>query len=173
MGTSTAIDGNRLVYAMQIFEVLDFDDYFHDPRFAAKKPRRGGTWVERCGDNIYHRELGGWARAFTYYHRDADYIEKDTRHPRVFISDHFFYFGENAPAIPFEFDELIRRRQGCKYKYPAEVIERFIKWLECSYKPGVHGHPRHRELRSGEFEEQIVSMREPGPRRKERRSPRC
>jgi hypothetical protein len=52
VGNTTKAEGNRLLYAMRVSEVLDFDDYFHDPRFQGKKPKRGGTWQERCGDVI-------------------------------------------------------------------------------------------------------------------------
>jgi hypothetical protein len=60
MGNGSASAGRRLIYAMRISEVLDFDDYFRDTRFAAKKPR-AGTWRERCGDNIVPTHRGATA----------------------------------------------------------------------------------------------------------------
>ena len=61
-------------------------------------PERGRSAVE---DNIYFCGTDGqWEQALAFFHtRPADQ-EKDTRYPCVFISDHFFYFGESAPAIP-------------------------------------------------------------------------
>src|SRR5438132_14058913 len=65
LGHGSAARGNRLIYAMRIADVLDFDDYYRDRRFAAKKPQHGG-WRERCGDNIYFRdESGRWAQGLT------------------------------------------------------------------------------------------------------------
>src|ERR1035441_1929507 len=71
-------------------------------------------------------------------------LEKDTRYPRVFISDHFYYFGENAPAVPSEYASLIQTRQGCRCCEDLETARGFIGWLENSYAPGVHGQPRDR-----------------------------
>jgi|SRR5215213_1222768 len=150
MGNSSKERHNGLVYAMRISEVLEFDDYFNDPRFEAKKPRKNGTWQQRCGDNIYYiGDSGFYEQAFTYCHTDPHYLEKDTRHPRVFISDHFFYFGESAPQIPAEFAELIRERQGCQYAPSPDVARAFVHWLERSFKPGVNGLPRDRDESTG------------------------
>ena len=44
----TAIDrGNRLVFAMQVAEVLPFERYYSDPRFDKKKPVVNGAWRQR------------------------------------------------------------------------------------------------------------------------------
>jgi hypothetical protein len=146
MGNSDKSTGQRLIYAMRISEVMEFDDYFRDPRFAAKKPRPDGSWRNRCGDNIYFiGESGRYEQAFTYSHTEPHYLEKDTRRPRVFISDHFCYFGENAPDIPADFEGLIRDSQGCKKNHPPEMVAMFISWLEHSHKPGILGLPRDRE----------------------------
>ncbi len=42
MGTETVARGNKLIYAMQVDEVLYFDTYYHDPRFETKKPATSG-----------------------------------------------------------------------------------------------------------------------------------
>ena len=36
IGTTTAARGSKLVYAMQVSEVLPFDCYYNDPRFEEK-----------------------------------------------------------------------------------------------------------------------------------------
>ena len=43
----------HLVYAMQVTEVLTFDEYFDDVRFQTKKPNLGGSLKQAFGDNIY------------------------------------------------------------------------------------------------------------------------
>jgi hypothetical protein len=55
LGHATVEEGQGMIYAMRLSEKLDFDEYYHDPRFTAKKPRDKMTWQEKCGDNIYHR----------------------------------------------------------------------------------------------------------------------
>jgi hypothetical protein len=144
LGNSSADTGRRLIYAMQISEVLDFDDYYRDPRFAVKKAR-AGSWQERCGDNIYRRdEDGEWVQAVAFFHTTPGIIEQDLRHPRVFISDYFFYFGENAPAIPTKFATLVQIRQGTSY-HQGVIVQAFIDWLQQTYQPGLLGEPRDRE----------------------------
>jgi hypothetical protein len=133
---------------MRISEVIDFDSYYRDPRFAEKKPD-GRSWRKRCGDNIYFRDVAGrWVQARAFYHTSPELIEQDTRYARVFVSDHYFYFGENAPALPAEFASLVQTRQGCTY-HEGETVQAFIEWLEQKYQPGVHGEPRDREEEAG------------------------
>jgi Nucleotide modification associated domain 2 len=145
MGNSNIDRGQKLVYAMRVSEVLDFDDYYRDPRFDYKKPRFDRTWREQCGDNIYYRDPNGdWAQAPSVFHVRPGDLEKDTRRPRVFISDHFFYFGENAQPIPAEFTALIRARQGCGCNFSPNLVEGFVQWLEGTFAPGVHGEPADR-----------------------------
>ena len=142
LGNSSAATGNRLIHAMRVSEVMDFDDYFHDARFAAKKARNGG-WQDRCGDNIYYRdESGAWRQALAFYHTDHGRLENDTTHPSVFISDFFFYFGDQAPNIPAEFGSLIRTSQGCRCNHDEETVAAFVEWLTSTYAPGTHGLPR-------------------------------
>jgi len=136
--------GNKLVYAMKISEVIDFDDYFSDIRFEYKKPRRGGDWLTQCGDNIYHRERGEWKQEWSPFHK-KDQFRQDTKYPKAFIAEEFFYFGENAPPIPSQFSEIICRSQGCRCSYSPALVRAFLEWLQNTYPPGMHGFPRDRE----------------------------
>lgn len=144
LGNSTTSEGRKLIYAMRVSEVLDFDYYYRDRRFAAKKPR-GSRLPERCGDNIYFRNAAGqWEQTPGSYHTPEDF-EPDTRHPRVFISDHFFYFGAAAPEIPEEFSSLLQTRQGFTY-HEGQLVTKFVNWLEREFSPpGRKGWPRDAE----------------------------
>lgn len=44
----------KLVYVMQVGEVLTFDEYWKDPRFVRKVPTDGAAVKRAYGDNIYH-----------------------------------------------------------------------------------------------------------------------
>ncbi|MFC0668681.1 hypothetical protein ACFSKY_14665 [Azotobacter chroococcum] len=43
----------RLIYAMQVSEVLSFDEYWNDARFILKRPNLKGSLKVMYGDNIY------------------------------------------------------------------------------------------------------------------------
>jgi putative DNA base modification enzyme with NMAD domain len=99
-----------------------------------------------CGDNMYFLDSKGrWVQSRpAFYHPDQEVIRKDTKYHKVFVSNHFFYFGENAPPIPEMYRSLIQRRQGCSCEHEPETIQAFVEWLERSYAPGRHGLPRDR-----------------------------
>lgn len=145
VGNSSAKAGHRLIYAMRVSDVLDFDQYYRDPRFEQKRAS-AVDWQRRCGDNIYFRDDNGqWKQGTAFSHRSPKEIEQDTRYPRVFISDYFFYFGENAPNFPEQYASLIQTSQGCRYIDNSETAMGFVKWLEETYPPGLHGQPRDRD----------------------------
>ena len=114
-----------------------FDDYYHDDRFARKKAREE-TWKDRCGDNVYRKDATGryeQAVAFQPYFLQKC-IDQDLRHPRVFISDYFFYFGEKADFHPEKFTRLLRTGkwpQGCGAYHKGELVDEFVDWLEKKY----------------------------------------
>lgn len=142
MATSGVARGNRLVYAMQLSEVLSFECYYADERFKKKKPVVKGSWRERCGDNMYFGNSHGvWKQHRTIYHHEQYLIEKDLRHPFVFVAEHFYYFGDKAIEIPAEYRELIRNKQGCKWRHDERVVEGFLFWLQVTFSPGIHGNP--------------------------------
>src|SRR5438132_12599879 len=81
LGHSSVGLGNTLIYVMQVSEVLDFDEYYRDPRFGFKKPRKRG-WQARCGDNMYFRDKRSqWAQdPAAVHHLDRQTIGKDTKY---------------------------------------------------------------------------------------------
>ena len=141
--------GNKLVYAMEISEVLDFNTYFTDSRFEYKKPRPGSDWQTQCGDNIYYVERGKWRQAWSPFHKKEQF-EQDISNPKVFIAEEFFYLGEHAVSIPSQFSEIIRKTQGCRCRYPAALVSSFVEWLQNRYSPGMYGLPRNRRQRENE-----------------------
>jgi hypothetical protein len=143
MGHSTAKTGHKLIYAMKISEVLSFDDYYRDERFASKKPRRDRSWEDACGDNIYYQaDDGAWKQHTTQFHNYPKSFAQDVKHPRVFVSEHFFYFGASAPGIPYEYQDLVRKSQGVKSSHARPLVVEFTRWLESSFVPGRLGIPR-------------------------------
>lgn len=127
---------NRLLYAMKISEVLCFDGYYKDPRFKKKIPNSRGNWKQRCGDNFYYlNKKGDWVKHQSDFHEDQ--IEKDIKHPFVFISEHFYYFGDKA-KIAKGFEPLIINRCGVKCDHDQRLVDKFIRWLNKPCRqPGI------------------------------------
>jgi len=153
IGHSPRDDRNRLVYAMHIAEVLTMDDYFHDRRFEAKKPKPKGPTDEQCGDNLYFRDGGRWKRVPSRFHNSVDAFVKDVGKNLagrpVFVATDFYYFGSKRIPIPADFEPVIRKVQGIQYT-EGPVADAFVAWLRAGHSPGVQGRPRDLADRSQE-----------------------
>ena len=72
------------------------------------------------------------------------------------ISDHFFYFGKEAPKLARRHLErpIEKRGPGYRNRFSDDFVKRFVAWLERQYQPGVHGDPcaEHREVADPEPE---------------------
>lgn len=148
VGFTNAARGNKLVFGMEVLQSIHFNDYIDDPRFQRKKPKLTGTWRQRCGDNIYWQEGDQWCQLNSPYHYSKKDLRKDTRHPYVFVSKEYFYFGENAISVPKEFDTLIWKRRGCKSDHDETLVRKFLKWLKQNHSPGLYGEPMDNEIES-------------------------
>lgn len=157
VGTGSAeksLDG-RLVYAMLVDEVVTFDDYWHDKRFAAKRPVRRGSMRQRYGDNIYHRDdAGNWVQADSRHSQgdgtpNAAHIAKDTKADAVLLARDYVYYGRSAVDIPARFRswpgpawtgtrfdpdrqanyDLCMRYSGFRRHFPDGFKEAVVDWL--------------------------------------------
>ena len=138
----------KVVYAMQVEEILDFDQYWRDPRFGDKRPALKGGPKQRCGDNIYHRDpqSGNWIQESGFHSRKD--IERDTKSTRVLISRRFAYFGTRAIEIPCRFRSWNGRdhfatRPGHRCRYPTDLQDAVIAWLleQSDFVADVAGEP--------------------------------
>lgn len=137
--------GHRLVYAMEVAEILDFASFWHDPRFANKIPdftRR--QVVFRAGDNIYEPLVGGDFRQLQSMHSNGDHEDPENKaHDlggrRVIVATNFHYFGGDGPALPPRLHSLIVAR-GHKNKFPSETVSDFLGFLR-SFPRGVVAPP--------------------------------
>jgi hypothetical protein len=138
--------GHRFLYAMEIQERVHMDAYFRDPRFEQKKPLARGSLEQRCGDNFYSLdERGRWIQHETLLHAEPVYLEKDTRHPWVYVSQHFWYLGRDAAELPQRFRALAGGR-GVRVNHPAILVEQFKAWVEESFPEGTAALPRDSAL---------------------------
>lgn len=133
--------GCRFLYAMEISEILGLDEYFHDPRFAAKKPNLRGSWQERCGDNFYSRKPdGSWVQHRNRFHLDEALKRQDTKYARVFIGERFWYRGRLAIAAPEKFAPLVGGR-GARVNHDPSLVADLCSWVVQEFEPGVADVP--------------------------------
>lgn len=157
VGHSDIKDGNKLIYAMRVEKVLNFNQYFNDPDFQNKKPKLLGEREEQCGDNFYYSENGQWRRLTSWNHNDSEHFIKDVgsdlKGRPVFVSQDFYYFGDRREPFPDEFKALIKDRHGITYKDPKHLPKHFkdsehfyssfVEWLRTNSKEkGQIGKPR-------------------------------
>ena len=153
IGTGSKRKGRdgRLVFAMRVTEAMTFDEYWADPRFAPKRPSLHGSLKQAFGDNIYHRETGGWSQENSHHSmRDGtanpENVEHDTNTDRVLVSDHFAYWGGEGPEIAADFRDwdgidACLGRQGHRCNFPGELVVQFVQWLEGMSMDGYRGRP--------------------------------
>ena len=141
----------RLIYSMQVSEVLNFDTYWNDPRFCRKRPNLTGSLQVLYGDNIYHRVGRRWVQADSHHSKEKGRLDKDnlawdTGVDRLLVATKFVYWGRSAPTIPKklrafgkEKDDICagRGHRVFENKLPAA----FAAWLEEEGKWGVQGEP--------------------------------
>ena len=139
-----------LLYWMKVDEVLDYDIYFREQRYQKKKPNLQGSWISRCGDNIYYRDKHSkWKQAPTFYHKGAVALKKDTRNAIVYTGHRYSYYGEKAyipdNRLPEKFRASYKGGRGIKYIRESDPnFDAFLSWLHS--KPlGRQGDPRNRE----------------------------
>jgi hypothetical protein len=164
-GARTNYDlAGHLIFAMRVEETCDFDAYWSDPRFSAKKPVLNGSLKQVYGDSIYHRTSGRWRQEDSHHSKASGQsnprnVKRDTSANRILLSTHFVYFGENAPRIPKRFrpfkptgEEICSSGPGYLRRSPR-LARAFEAWLDRRDKWGLQGMPlefkRHRRMTAG------------------------
>ena len=157
VGTSSAAGGRepKFVYAMRITEVLGFQSYWSDPRFACKKPNLRGSKKQIFGDNIYHQnqKTQQWIQENSRHSNldgstSHEHLKKDTgRTDRVLLSEDFIYWGAEGRAIPTQFrhgddgEDIVKRGMGRRSKFSSFFIEAFEDWFDAIKDRGFQGRP--------------------------------
>ncbi len=152
-GAKTKYDlAGRLIYAMQVGEVMDFDSYWDDPRFQCKRPLLNGSLKQLYGDNVYHRNRGRWKQVDSHHSLDdgrpnARNIARDTSVNRLLVGQRFVYFGAAPPWIPKTLrpfkrtdEDLCCPSQGHRVHSEA-LATAFEEWLAEQNKWGLQSLP--------------------------------
>lgn len=154
VGTGSRTNGKagNLVFAMCISEIVDFDRYWADARFSAKRPNLRGSRMQQFGDNIYHRGPDGdWIQENSR-HSKADgspevrHILRDTRSERVLLGREFIYFGGDGPNVPGTLRndyalDLVHTTSAYRCQFTNQHVAATVEWLR-TFEPGLQGRPQ-------------------------------
>jgi len=127
----------RCVFAMRVTEKIDFQEYWRNHRYIDKRPVRNGSSTRLVGDNIYRRddETSRWRQADSH-HSNPDgssnlvNVQNDTKSDKVLISQHFFYFGKDALAVPPHLLNAtgFKNRQGHR-RFDNPASKKLVEWI--------------------------------------------
>lgn len=145
VGLSSKPTGNRVIYAMQVEEILNYRQYYHDKRFAKKIPdnyKRKAIYKQ--GDNIYAPLPNGAFRQLPSAHskkcqEDPKAKAVDLRGVNVLIARTFHYFGGSGPELPKHLHKLkVGRAHKCRF--PLDTISDFLEFIS-THPQGVNAPP--------------------------------
>jgi hypothetical protein len=145
VGLSPKADGNRVIYAMQVEEIVPYDKYYRDSRFAAKIPDYSiGKVIYKCGDNIYKPlPNGGFQQLQSTHSNGTDENHKKKTHDlggkNILISKTFYYFGSSPLALPASLDDL-KVGRAHKNRFSPDIVSAFIAFI-TRQTVGVNAHP--------------------------------
>ena len=132
----------KCIYAMRVSAKVNFNEYWTNPAYMDKKPVRNGSRKMMVGDNIYYFDSANqkWQQADSH-HSNTDgsinihNLENDTQTDKMLISDHFVFFGTEAPVVPKSLLEAIGYENRRNYRvFEYSVCDALIKWLQTTFK---------------------------------------
>jgi hypothetical protein len=144
VGISPKAKGNKIIYTMQINDIVTFEHYFNDVRFTNKIPDFNNDVVCERGDNIYRPLRNGNFQQLQSMHSDGINENSQTKaHDlggmNVLIAHNFYYFGSKALVLPPNLN-VLKVGRAHKNKFPPQVIADFLKFI-TSKQPGVNAPP--------------------------------
>lgn len=128
---------DRVVYVMQVSEVVPFDRYWLDSRFIDR--RAGASPVP---DNIYQPNAYGELVQEPNPIHGQDETRTDLSGRNVLIGKRFWYFGSESPMLPTDLIHLVPYPRGHSVhvnRRDADVqnLELWLSGWSC----GIHGIP--------------------------------
>jgi hypothetical protein len=150
VGLTPASNGNKIVYFMEVNEILGFDEYWFDRRFREKRPTFGAGIAAKCGDNIYEpsKNHGLGYRQLPSTHTKPQFTERedpvrkgdDLSGKQVLVSSKYAYFGSTALTLPPELNDL-RVGIGHRSRSLDKVQTEFRHFVSQQREFGVLGFP--------------------------------
>lgn len=122
----------RVIYAMKITKKMslkEYDEYCRKSLKAKIPGWRSKDIVKRVGDCIYDYSQPGEPRLRPGVHDEFN-RETDLGGENALISDHFFYFGDDAVPLPAHLKPIVHQTQGHKSHANSRHAEQFVAWIE-------------------------------------------
>jgi hypothetical protein len=135
----------KIVYAMRVHQAMSFKEYdgLCKTQLKGKVPDVSHRdYRRRLGDCIfdYSKDPEGKMRLSVHTLKNR---KKDLSGKNVLLSDHFFYFGSEAPKIPVHLEDLVIQQQGHRSAMNDPWKHEFVEWIEKNFKPNVlYGKPQ-------------------------------
>jgi hypothetical protein len=146
MGGKNLDATGRCVFAMKVTAKIDFQEYWTNRRYITKRPVRNGSNLRLVGDNIYHRDDANseWQQADSH-HSNHDgtvnpvNLRTDTKIDKVLLSEHFLYFGREAPVVPPELLSATGFKNHIGHRrFVDEPAVRLVAWFCETYATSLN-----------------------------------
>lgn len=135
----------RVVYAVQVAEILGFEEYWADPEYRSRRPIMNSPRnIDRTGDNIYEPVNGSYRQLPSFHSNydgseNADRKRTDLGVNRVLTGERFTYWGRSGPALPEEIEFLAVGR-GHRCSFTDDQVSTVVRWF-ADLPGGVQGAP--------------------------------
>lgn len=131
---------------MKVTRKITFNEYWLSGEFHDKRPVRNGSQRMMVGDNIYYKdpENGLWHQAHSHHSMpdgspNTHNLKRDTQSEFVLISQHFYYFGRNAPIIPEDLLGNIGYKNGRSYRvFECSDAAALPNWIENNHRDDLN-----------------------------------
>ncbi len=150
VGLSPKANGNKIIFAMEVNEILSFAKYFNDKRFKKKTPDfKKKLVIYKSGDNIYQPLSNGKFKQIQSMHsknksttENLNTKKSDLSGENVLISTNFFYFGSKAKEMPNNLKSLIVGR-GHRNKFSKKTINSFKRFISSQKQKRIIAQPNN------------------------------
>jgi hypothetical protein len=137
----------KLVYAMKVTRRISWRKYDRYCLMMLKEKipnLLSDDYRLNVGDCIYDFH-GGYEPTQRGGVHEFGNIKTDIGGENVLMSDHFYYFGNNAVKIPEDFSLIVRQGQSHQSKKNEPIKNDFIKWLQDTFDLNkLYGDPQIR-----------------------------
>lgn len=136
----------KLIYAMKITNIMPMEAYYKHCKnnLPNKIPDiTNNDYKRQVGDCIYDFQTNPKGILLPSVHNENN-RDRDLGGLHTLLSEHFYYFGDEAICIPPHLRGIIKQGQGHKSSANDHLKEEFVFWLESKgfELNKLHGNPQ-------------------------------